>query len=231
MSSSFVPRHETPKTTTTKWVHNTDTDKNITAQTLYQQPWMYTCNTNTWTKTGKLPMSFSWWIAWLLLHSTILCFPSRLVVLQSHASLTDCSFLHGVFWISTEVACLQRCLVVTWLVPCKTAAVLVPVLYTPCNHVPVYSVIIESHMWRVSVRLAVTCHLHFWQNGWVCVCVRMCSYIGMERISKISQHRKLALDFFIPSPLLGIKPATFQSQVQCYTTELSPLPESHHKWE
>ena len=61
MSSSFVPRHkETPKTTitTTKWVHNAD--KNITAQTLYQQLWMYTCNTNTWIKTGKLPMSFSW---------------------------------------------------------------------------------------------------------------------------------------------------------------------------
>ena len=30
--------------------------------------------------------------------------------------------IHSAFWISTEVVYLQRCLVVTWLVPHKTAA-------------------------------------------------------------------------------------------------------------
>ena len=38
------------------------------------------------------------------------------------------------------MVCVQRCLVVTWLVPRETAAVSVQGLSTPYNHVPVYSV-------------------------------------------------------------------------------------------
>ena len=34
---------------------------------------------------------------------------------------------------------------------------------TPDNHAPVYS-FIQSHVRGVHVCLAVTCHLHFWQN-------------------------------------------------------------------
>ena len=76
---------------------------------------------------------------------------------------------------------LQRCLNVTWLVPRETAAVSAQLLCTPYNDAPVYirrvhvrlAVTCHLHLWqndrdlyirRVQVRLAVTCHLHFWQN-------------------------------------------------------------------
>ena len=39
--------------------------------------------------------------------------------------------------------CLQLCLIVTWLVPCETAAVLPLVLCIQYNHAPVYSVTIQ----------------------------------------------------------------------------------------
>ena len=69
--------------------------------------------------------------------------------------------------ISTEVACTQDravWLVVAWLVPRETAAVSVQVLCTSYNRAPVYSHFIQTHVGRVHVCLAVTCHLHFWQN-------------------------------------------------------------------
>ena len=42
--------------------------------------------------------------------------------------------------VPTEVVYLQRCLVVTWLVPLETAAVSAHVLFTPHNHAPMYNV-------------------------------------------------------------------------------------------
>ena len=48
--------------------------------------------------------------------------------------------------------------------PHKTAAISAHVLCTPCNHTPVYSHFVRCHICRVPVCLAVTCHLHFWQN-------------------------------------------------------------------
>ena len=44
------------------------------------------------------------------------------------------------------------------------AAVSAHVLCTPHNHAPVYSHFIRSHICRVHLCLAITCHLHFWQN-------------------------------------------------------------------
>ena len=45
----------------------------------------------------------------------------------------------------------------------ETAAVSAQVLCTPYNHAPVYSVI-QRYIGRVHVCLAVTCHLHSWQD-------------------------------------------------------------------
>ena len=47
------------------------------------------------------------------------------------------------------------------LVPCDTTAVSVQGLWTPYHHAPVYSII----LFAAHVCLAVTCRLHFWQNG------------------------------------------------------------------
>ena len=49
-----------------------------------------------------------------------------------------------------------------WLVPHETAAVSAQVLCTPYNHAPCH--FMQSHIRKVYVCLAVTCHLHFWQN-------------------------------------------------------------------
>ena len=73
--------------------------------------------------------------------------------------------------MSVEVGYLQHYLVVTWLMPHKTDAVSVHVLCTLYIHAPVYSIILFEATYvccirRVQVCLAVTCHLHFWQNSW-----------------------------------------------------------------
>ena len=49
-----------------------------------------------------------------------------------------------------------------WLVPHETAAISAQVLCTPYNHAPCH--FMQSHVCKVYVCLAVTCHLHFWQN-------------------------------------------------------------------
>ena len=49
-----------------------------------------------------------------------------------------------------------------WLVPQEIAAVSAQVLCTPYNHAPCH--FMQSHTRKVYACLAVTCHLHFWQN-------------------------------------------------------------------
>ena len=49
-----------------------------------------------------------------------------------------------------------------WLVPHETAAVSAQVLCTSYNHAPCH--FMQSHIRKVYACLAVTCHLHFWQN-------------------------------------------------------------------
>ena len=57
---------------------------------------------------------------------------------------------------------IHRSGVFTGLVPHETAAVSAQVLWTPYNHAPCH--FMQSHIRKVYVRLAVTYHLHFWQN-------------------------------------------------------------------
>ena len=102
------------------------------------------------------------------------------------------------------------------LVPHETAAVSAKVLCTPYNHAPCH--IMQSHIRKVYACLAVTCHLHFWQNdrdllhataatqGWN-------GYRNGYRNK--SQHRKLTPEKKILPPLLrGFEPATLQSRAR-----------------
>ena len=68
--------------------------------------------------------------------------------------------------VSTKVVYLRRCLVATWLVPPKPAAISTHAMCTLCNHAPVYRFIGRHirRVHRVHACLAVTCHLHVWQN-------------------------------------------------------------------
>ena len=107
-------------------------------------------------------------------------------------------------WLSIQVVYLQHYLVVAWLVPCETAAILVYVLCTPYNLVPVYIVTSCKTTCVVYACLVVTCHLHCWQDDqdlltWV-----------WHRYQNKSQHRKLTLEKKILPPLMpGLKPRPF----------------------
>ena len=102
------------------------------------------------------------------------CFIQHCSLFSSrHCALVACDAqwltitFHSMFWISSEVVYLQCCLVVAWLVPRETAAVLAHVLCTPYSHAPVYSVTSfkATYIRCIHVCLAVTHHMHFWQNG------------------------------------------------------------------
>ena len=107
-----------------------------------------------------------------------------------------------------------------WLVLHETAAVSAQVLCTPYNHAPCHFK--QSHIPKVYACLAVTCHLHFWQNDrdflHATVVIR-----GWNGYRNKSQHRKSTLEKKILPPFQqGFEPATFQSESGALTTELSP---------
>ena len=120
------------------------------------------------------------------------------------------------------MACLQRCLVVAWLVPHETAAVLAHILCTPYNHAPVYSVtsfqaIYVAYMCSLPPALLAEWH---WDLLHAAVLTQ-----GWNRYWDESQRRKCTLEkkMFMPH-LPELEPATFQSWVWCSTTMPSPLP-------
>ena len=82
--------------------------------------------------------------------------------------MNDCLWLFiAHFLISIQVVYLPRYLVVAWLVqyvPRETAALSAQALCTPFNHAPCSVTPCKETTRRVHVCLAVTCHLHFWQN-------------------------------------------------------------------
>ena len=64
------------------------------------------------------------------------------------------------------------------------------------------------------MRLAVTCHLHFWQNGRGRLLTAAVTR-GWNGYRNQSQHRKLTLEKKILPPLRpGLEPATFRSRVR-----------------
>ena len=91
------------------------------------------------------------------------------------------------FLISTEVVYLQR-----WHGWCHMK--LLPsqrILCTPCNHAPCH--FMQSHIRMVYACLAVTNHLHFWQNDRGLLHATVVTQ-GWNRCRNKSQHRKLTLE-------------------------------------
>ena len=84
-----------------------------------------------------------------------------------------------------------------------------------------------SHIRKVYACLAVTCHLHFWQNDRDLLRATAVTW-GWNGYRNKSQHRKSTLEKKILPPLQqGFEPATFQSRVRrsnnwAIPTELSP---------
>ena len=111
-----------------------------------------------------------------------------------------------------------------WLVPHETAAVSAQVLYTPYNHVPCH--FMQSHIRKVYACLAVTCHLHFWQNDRGLLRATVVTR-GWNGYRNKSQHRKSTLEKKILLPLQqGFEPATFQSRVRRSNPRAIPCPQN-----
>ena len=109
-----------------------------------------------------------------------------------------------------------------WLVAHETAAVSAQVLCTPYNHAPCH--FMQSHIRKVYACLAVTCHLHFWQNDRDLLRATAVTR-GWNGYWNRSQHRKSTLEKKIIPPLQqGFEPQPFSHESGALTTELSPPP-------
>ena len=99
-----------------------------------------------------------------------------------------------------------------WLVPHETAAVSAQVLCTPYNHAQCH--IMQSHIRKVYACLAVTCHLHIWQNDRDLLHATAVTR-GWNGYRNKSQHRKSTLEKKIIPPFRRrFKLMTFQSRVR-----------------
>ena len=82
----------------------------------------------------------------------------------------------------------------------------------------------KIHIRKVYACLAVTCHLHFWQNDRDFLRATVVTR-GWNRYRNKSQHRKSTLEKKILPPFQqGFEPATFQSRVRCSNHWAIPAP-------
>ena len=133
--------------------------------------------------------------------------------------------LYRAFWISTKVVYVECCFVVTWLVPCETAAVSTCSVFIiqPCTMSHHF---IQSHLHRVHVCSAVICHLHFWQNDRDLLHATAVTQ-GLNGYWNKSQHKKYTLEKKVLLP--GLKPMTFQSWVWHSNHWATPGPRMQQK--
>ena len=84
----------------------------------------------------------------------------------------------------------------------------------------------KIHIRKVYACLAVTCHLHFWQNDRDFLRATVVTR-GWNGYRNKSQHRKSTLEKKILPPFQqGFEPATFQSRVRCSNHWAIPAPQS-----
>ena len=82
----------------------------------------------------------------------------------------------------------------------------------------------KIHIRKVYACLAVTCHLHFWQNDQDFLRATVVTR-GWNGYRNKSQHRKSTLEKKILPPFQqGFEPATFQSRVRCSNHWAIPAP-------
>jgi len=123
----------------------------------------------------------------------------------------------GYTWVTSFIARflnIHRSGVLTalaWLVPHETTAVSAQVLCTPYSHAPCH--FMQSHIRKVYACLAVTCHLHFWQNDRDPLRATAVTR-GWNGYGNKSQHRKLTVEQKrLPQLLRELEPGTFRSMV------------------
>ena len=88
----------------------------------------------------------------------------------------------------------------------------------------------KIHIRKVYACLAVTCHLHFWQNDRDFLRATVVTR-GWNGYRNKSQHRKSTLEKKILPPFQqGFEPATFQSRVRCSNHWAIPAPRKSGLW-
>ena len=88
----------------------------------------------------------------------------------------------------------------------------------------------KSHIRKVYACLAVTCHLHFWQNDRDFLRATVVTR-GWNGYRNKSQHRKSTLEKKILPPFQqGFEPATFQSRIRRSNHWAIPAPTSWLRW-
>ena len=107
-----------------------------------------------------------------------------------------------------------------WLVPHETAAVSAQVLCSPYNHAPCH--FMQSHIRKGYACLAVTCHLHFWQNDRDLLRATVVTR-GWNGYRNKSQHRQSTWRRkFSRRSCRDSNPRPFNHESGALTTELSP---------
>ena len=161
---------------------------------------------------------------------------SRLITLTPHVILNEWlqSFYNTFFNVhgSGVLTALSDCCMAgaTWNCwQLGTSSIYTRQPSLPCNSLLCH--FIQNHIHRVHACLAVTCHLHFWQNGHVLLYAAAVTQ-GWNRYRNKSQHRKLTLEKKIIPPFLwGLKPETFWSWVWCSNHWDIPAPAIRLSWQ
>ena len=157
---------------------------------------------------------FDWlMIAYIALFSALFSRPTALACGSTWVTSFIARFLFILFLIFTEVVYFTA---LAWLVPHETAAVSAQVLCTPYNHAPCH--FMQSRIRKVYACLAVTCHLHSWQNDRGLLRATVVTR-GWNGYRNRSQHRKSKRLSFLEKKILpllqqGFEPATFQSRIR-----------------
>ena len=147
-------------------------------------------------------------IAYIALFSALL---SRLTALACGSTWVTSFFIAFFFFFFFLIHRSGVLTALAWLVAHETAAVWAQVLCTPYNHAPCH--FMQSHICKVYACLAVTCHLHFWQNDRDLLRATAVTR-GWNGYRNKGQHRNSTLEKKILPPLQqGFETATFQSWV------------------
>ena len=156
---------------------------------------------------------------WSLLCNALLC--SRADSLRSHVTLHEWIVFIMLFWISTKVVYLQH-----WHGWCHMK--LLPsqcILCTPYNHASYH--FMQSNIRKVHVYLAVTCHLHFWQNDWGLLRATAVTH-GLNGYWNKSTESWPWIRKFSCRSCRDSNPRPFGHESGALTSELSPL---HASWQ
>ena len=104
--------------------------------------------------------------------------------------------------------------------PHETAAVSAQVLCAPYNHAPCH--FLQSHIRKVYACLAVTCHLHFWQNERDLLRATAVTRGGTDTEIKVNTESRPRRRNFFRRSCRDPNPQPFNHESSAQTTELSP---------